>query len=210
MLTLYSYWRSSAAYRVRIALNLKGLAHDIVAVNLVKGEQAGDDYRALNPQGLVPLLVDGDTRLSQSMAIIEYLEEVHPHPRLLPADLAERARVRAMAGLIAADIHPLNNLRVLKYLKRELGQTDDAINSWYRHWITQGFTALEQLADATGPYLCGDVVTLADVFLVPQMANARRYDTDLTPFPRLVAADAAARALEPFAAAAPERQPDAG
>jgi maleylacetoacetate isomerase len=208
MLKLYDYWRSSASYRVRIALNIKGLDYTSLPVNLVKGEQSGSEYLEHNPQGLVPLFVDGARSISQSMAIIEYLDELHPEPKLLPGDAYRRASVRAMAHVIACDIHPLNNLRVLQYLKGQLGQDEVTVSVWYRHWVGQGFAALER--QATGEsFMFGDSVTLADICLVPQMANARRFKTDLAPFPRLVAIDANLRSLPAFAAAAPEKQQDA-
>ncbi|MDA5194855.1 maleylacetoacetate isomerase [Govanella unica] len=212
-MTFYEYWRSSAAYRVRIALNLKGLAYDPEAIHLTRdgGDQHTPAYRAVNPQGLIPALKLGDgTVLIQSLAIIEYLDETIPEPRLLPGDAIRRAEIRALAEMVACDIHPLNNLRVLQYLKRELGQTQDSIDQWYRHWVVTGFAALEaQAARHSQPFLCGDTPTLADICLVPQMYNARRFATDLTPYPRLVAIDAAATALPAFAKAAPEEQPDA-
>lgn len=204
---LHGYWRSSAAYRVRIALALKGLAYEYRAINLIGGEQGGEDYRALNPQGLVPLLIDGGHRIAQSLAIIEYLEEAYPAAPLLPAEPAARAHVRALALGIACDIHPLGNLRVLRYLKTELAHDQAEIDAWARHWIAEGFASLE--AAACGPCLTGADITLADVCLVPQMYNARRIRTDLAPFPRLVEIDARLREHPAFAAAAPERQPDA-
>lgn len=210
---LYSYFRSSAAYRVRIALNLKGLSYEYKPVHLLKdgGQQLSPEYRRLNPNALVPSLVDGDQVLTQSLAIIEYLEELHPQPPLLPADPAGRARVRAIAQTIACDIHPLNNLRVLKYIKGTLGASEEAKNEWYRHWVQQGLAALEAMLDspATGRYCHGDTPTLADLCLVPQMANARRFDCDLSRVPTLVRIDAACRALPAFADAAPDKQPDA-
>jgi len=210
---LYGYFRSSAAYRLRIALNLKGLAAEHAFVQLRQGAQHSADYLALNPQGLVPMLVTDDgTVLTQSLAIIEWLEETHPQPRLLPASAAERARVRAIALAVACDIHPLNNLRVLKYLAGPLGIDEPARDTWYRHWCEVGLAALEtQLAReaATGRYCHGDAPTLADVFLVPQLANARRVSTDLTRYPTLLRIDAACNLLPAFADAAPARQPDA-
>ena len=207
---LHGYWRSSAAYRVRIALALKGLAYEYRAVNLIGGEQGGEDYRALNPQGLVPLLMDGEHRIAQSLAIIEYLDETYPAAPLLPADRAARAHVRALALGIACDIHPLGNLRVLRYLKTELSHDQAEIDAWARHWIAAGFAALEMAASGhSGPTLTGADITLADVCLVPQMYNARRFGTDLAPFPRLVEIDARLREHTAFAVAAPERQPDA-
>jgi maleylpyruvate isomerase len=206
-LTLYSFWRSSAAYRVRIALNLKSLPYETVTVSLPKGAHRAADYTAVNPQGRVPFLQDGDFGLGQSLAIIDYLDETHPLPALLPTDAARKAQVRAFALTIACDIHPLNNLAVLGYLKAPLGQSQEAIDTWYRHWINEAFGALEQ--QVRGPYVFGDTPTLADICLVPQMYNARRFNTDLSAFPKLVAADAHACAHPAFAAAAPEAQPDA-
>lgn len=210
---LYDYFRSSAAYRVRIALALKGLAPERAFVHLRRGAQRADDYLRVNPQGLVPALeLDDGTVLTQSLAIVEYLDETHPEPPLLPADAAGRARVRAIACAIACDIHPVNNLRVLEYLTGTLGQTPAVRDGWYRYWIDLGFEALEmQLARdrATGRYCHGDAPTLADVCLVPQVANARRMNVDLAPYPTLVRIDAALQALPAFAAAAPSRQPDA-
>ena len=208
---LYSYFRSSAAYRARIALNLKGLAYEQRSVHLVRGEQRAPEYLELNPQGLVPMLVVGDRRLTQSLAIIEYLDEKHPQPPLLPVAPEDRAWVRAVALEIACDIHPLNNTRVLRYLSRELKLDEPRRNDWYRHWVTEGFTAIEkQLADHAGGRFChGDTPTIADVFLVPQVANANRFNVDLAPFPRIRAINDACLALEPFAAAQPARQPDA-
>jgi maleylacetoacetate isomerase len=208
-LTLYDYWRSSAAYRVRIALHLKGLSFAQVPVNLVKGEQQAIEHKARNPQGFVPALALGDgSLLTQSLAIIDYLDTLQPAPPLWPADPVAKARAQAMALLIACDIHPVNNLRILNYLKNPLGADAAGTETWYRHWIAEGFAALEQLA-APGPYLAGEQLSVADICLVPQMANARRFKTDLTPYPRLVAVDARLSALPAFAAAAPEGQPDA-
>lgn len=210
---LFSYWRSSAAYRVRIALNLKSLTADYVPVHLLRGggEHLRPDYRTINPQGLVPVLEDGPTIIGQSLAIIEYLEEVHPQPPLLPSDPAERARVRGFAHYIASEIHPLNNLRVLRYLKRELNLSDERRDAWYRHWIAEGLAALEAGLgpDHADDFCFGGQPTLADICLVPQMANARRYDCDLGPYPTLRRIDETCRALPAFADAAPERQPDA-
>jgi len=212
-MNLYGYFRSSAAYRVRIALNLKGIAPEGRYVHLQKAQQRAVDYLALNPQGLVPALVtdEGDV-LTQSLAIVEWLEETHPKPPLLPADAPGRARVRSLAQAIACDIHPLNNLRVLNYLVHTLGVSDEQKNGWYRYWIDLGFEALEtRLArePATGRFCHGDAPTLADLCLVPQVANARRFDIDLSPYPTIVRIDEACRALPAFANAAPERQPDA-
>ena len=210
---VYGYFRSSAAYRLRIALNLKGLAAENAFVQLRQGAQQSAAYLALNPQGLVPMLVTDDgTVLTQSLAIIEWLEETHPEPRLLPARAGERARVRAIALAIACDIHPLNNLRVLKYLAGPLGVAEPARDIWYRHWCDAGLAALEtQLGReaATGRYCHGDAPTLADVCLVPQLANARRVATDLSQYPTLLRIDAACNLLPAFADAAPARQPDA-
>ena len=211
---LYDYFRSSAAYRVRIALNFKGLAPDDRAfVHLRMGNQRAQDYLARNPQGLVPALeVDDDRVLTQSLAIIEYLNEIRPLPALLPDTPEARARVRAIALSIACEIHPLNNLRVLNYLTGTLGITDEQKNGWYRYWIDVGFEALErQLARdrETGAYCHGGTPTVADICLVPQLANARRFKIDLTPYPTLVRIEAACNKLPAFALAAPAKQPDA-
>ncbi|ADP15116.1 maleylacetoacetate isomerase 1 [Achromobacter xylosoxidans A8] len=211
---LYSYFRSSAAYRVRIALNLKGLPYEYLPVHLLKdgGQQLSADYRKVNPTALVPTLVDGDAVIGQSLAIIEYLEETHPEVPLLPADAIGRARVRDLALGIACDTHPLNNLRVLKYLKHTLGVDEAAKTAWYKHWVHQGLEALEaQLAGsaATGRFCHGDTPTIADLCLVPQVANAQRFDCDLSAMPNVVRIDAACRALPAFDAAAPGKQPDA-
>jgi len=210
---LYDYFRSSAAYRVRIALNLKGVAPERAFVHLRRGAQHADDYLALNPQGLVPTLVtDGGEVLTQSLAIIEWLDEVYPEPPLLPSTAAERVRVRALALAIACDIHPLNNTRVLAYLTGTLGATDSQRDGWYRYWCDVGFEALEtRLArePATGAFCHGAAPTLADICLVPQLANARRVDLDLAPYPTLLRIEAACLALPAFANAAPAKQPDA-
>jgi maleylacetoacetate isomerase len=210
---LYGYFRSSAAYRVRIALNLKGLAPEHVFVHLRKGEQHAGDYLLRNPQGLVPTLATEDgALLTQSLAIIEWLEETHPQPPLLPRDADARARTRAIALAIACDIHPLNNLRVLKYLIGRLGVSEAARDEWYRHWCEVGLAALEmQLASepATGRFCHGDSPTLADICLVPQLANARRVTLDLGKFPTLLRIEQACQALPAFADAAPAKQPDA-
>jgi maleylacetoacetate isomerase len=212
-MTLYDYFRSSAAYRVRIALNVKGVAPERVFVHLRRGAQRADDYLAVNPQGLVPALAtdDGDV-LTQSLAIIEWLDETHPRPPLLPADAAGRARVRSLAQAIACDIHPLNNLRVLNYLTGTFGATDAQKDGWYRYWCDVGLEALEtRLARerSTGAFCHGGEPTLADVCLVPQLANARRVDLDLAPYPTLLRIESACAALPAFANAAPARQPDA-
>ena len=212
---LYTYWRSSAAYRVRIALALKGLPYDSVPVHLVRGggEQFADDYRALNPQQLVPTLVlDDGTALTQSLAIMEYLDEAHPEPPLLPAAAKERAHVRALAQAVACEVHPVNNLRVLSYLTGTLGVDEEAKTAWYGHWIERGFTAFEALLDSrdvTGPYCHGDTPTLADACLIPQVYNARRFAVDLAPYPTIRRIEEAFLKLDSFDAARPETQPDA-
>jgi maleylacetoacetate isomerase/maleylpyruvate isomerase len=211
MLKLHTYFRSSAAFRVRIALNLKGLDWEPEVVWLPAGEHLADPYRSINPQALVPTLVDGDLRLSQSLAIIEYLDETRPGMKLLPVDAPGRARVRSLSMLVASEIHPVNNLRVLKYLKRELGQDEAGIAKWYRHWCDEGLAAFErQLADgATGRYCHGDSVTMADVCLVPQIFNARRYETRVEQYPRTLQVFDECMKLEAFQRAEPSAQPDA-
>lgn len=211
---LFTYFRSSAAFRVRIALNLKGLAWDAVPVHLARdgGEQHRPEYRALNPAGLVPALDDDGLLLTQSLAIIEYLEETRPVPPLLPADPAGRARVRAIAQAIACDIHPINNLRVLQYLTRELGASEAQKNAWYRHWVELGLATVEsQLAGhpATGSFCHGETPTLADCCLVPQVFNARRFDCDLSAMPVVRRIVAHCETLPAFQAAAPQAQADA-
>jgi len=209
---LYTYFRSSAAYRVRIALELKGIPCEPVAVDLRPGAHRQADYLALNPQGLVPALEDGGAVFGQSLAIIEYLEEIHPQPPLLPRGALDRARVRSLALAIACDIHPLNNLRVLNHLRAPLGHDQAAVDAWYRHWIAEGFRALEAEAgrcSGDGRHLFGAGVTLADVCLVPQMFNARRFHCDLAPFPTLRAICAHLEGMPAFARAAPGAQPDA-
>jgi maleylpyruvate isomerase len=213
-LQLYGYWRSSAAYRVRIALNYKRLEWQSIPKHLTRdgGQHLASEYLAQNPQGLVPTLADGEFLLAQSLAIIEYLDETRPLPPLLPADPQSRATVRAMALAIACDVHPLNNLRVLQYLRRELGADEAAVTRWIRHWIAHGFTALEAWIvrhSVDGRHCYGAAVTLADVCLVPQVYNARRFGLDLAPWPRLVAVAAALEELPAFATARPELQPDA-
>jgi maleylacetoacetate isomerase len=211
---LYSYFRSSAAYRVRIALNLKGLPYETVPVHLTRGggEQHAPGYRTLNPQALVPVLEDGGRVFTQSLAIIEYLDEVHPQAPLLPKDPAARARVRALALAVACDLHPLNNTRVLSYLTGPMGLGDDAKQTWYRHWIAEGLGALEAtLAGdrATGRFCHGDAPGLADCCLVPQLANAYRFKCDVSPYPTLLRIEKNCQALEAFQRAAPAQQPDA-
>ena len=207
---LYDYWRSSSAYRVRIALRLKGIEHQQLGVNLRLGVQRTLDYLAHNQQGLVPALETGEATLTQSLAIIEWLDETHPEPPLLPAGATARAVARSLALQIACEIQPVNNLRVLQYLQNRLGLDERDVNSWYRHWIAEGFASLEQrLAASAGTYCVGDQVTLADLCLVPQVYNARRYSCDLDPFPTIVRVDAACQKLPAFAEAKPERQPDA-
>ena len=214
MTTLYSYFRSSASYRVRIALNLKGQVFDTIPVHLLNqgGEQLMPGFAKLNPHSLVPVLAHDDQHLTQSLAIIEYLDERFPTPSLLPGDALQRSRIRALALDIACEIHPVNNLRVLRYLKHQLGVGEDKKNEWIQHWIKLGFSALEaQLAaDATrGQFCVGDVPTMADCCLVPQMFNARRFEVDMTPYPTLVAIESVCNALPAFQQAHPVQQPDA-
>ena len=213
-LQLYSYWRSSAAYRVRIGLNLKGLAYDIIPVHLVRegGEQHSAQFREINPQQLIPVLQHGNRHLRQSLAILEYLDEVWPQPALLPSTARERQRVRALALLIACDIHPLNNLRVLQYFEQEWNVPQPERDEWVRHWITEGLTAAEaMLVDhpSTGTYCEGNLPSLADCCLVPQLYNARRFGVDVATYPTLQRIEKACLALPAFDAARPERQPDA-
>ena len=204
---LHDYYRSSAAYRVRIALNLKGVDYDSRPVNLAAGEQKATAYRALNPQGFVPMLEIDDHLLTQSLAIIAYLDQTRADPPLLPSDPTDQAHVRAMALTIACDIHPLNNLRVLKYLGGALQQEQDARDAWYRHWVIDGFEALEAMAaQRAGAFLFGNAPSMADVCLVPQMYNARRFNVPLDPYPTLLRADASANALPAFADAHPDKQ----
>ena len=211
---LFSYFRSSAAYRVRIALNLKGLAYDYAPVHLTRGggEQFGAAYRGLNPQALVPLLQDGAQTFAQSLAIIEYLEEVHPQPALLPKTPAARAHVRALALAVACEIHPLNNTRVLKYLTGVLDIGEDAKQTWYQHWVAEGLRALEStlaINAERGKFCHGDSPGLADCCLVPQLANARRFDCDVSAYPTLLEIEKNCQALDAFQRAAPAQQPDA-
>ena len=211
---LYGYFRSSAAFRVRIALNLKGIAAEQRAVHLLRdgGQQHGGDYRAVNPQELVPTLVHEGDAMAQSLAIIEYLDEVYPDPALLPREPRARARVRQLAYIIACDIHPLNNLRMLLYLRDRFSIAEEARNEWQRHWIGLGFSTLEALlaqSPYTGSFCNGDTPTLADICLIPQMANARRVNLDLSPYPTLLRIERHALAHPAFEAALPKNQPDA-
>ena len=208
---LYGYFRSSAAFRVRIALNLKQLDYESAFIHLRRGDQGQPGFRAVNPQGLVPALETDGQILIQSLAIIEYLDETRPEPPLLPRDPAGRARVRALVEIVACDIHPINNLRVLRYLHRSFGQDEQAIGTWYNHWIDAGFQALEQLLadDArSGAFCHGDAPSLADVALVPQVVNAERYKLDLAPYPTIKRIFDRCMKLDAFAAAHPDRQPD--
>lgn len=208
---LHDYWRSSAAYRVRIALGLKGIAFSSVSHDLRHGEQSAPDYVAIAPQGLVPALDTGDSVLVQSPAILEWLDETHPAPPLLPADARGRATVRAMAAVVACDIHPVNNLRILRALKADFGAEQNAVDAWVRRWIGDGFAALETMVGENGRgWAFGSAPTLADVMLVPQWYNAERFALDTAPYPHLASAVATARAHPAFAAAAPEAHPNAG
>ncbi|QJB69065.1 maleylacetoacetate isomerase [Parasphingorhabdus halotolerans] len=200
---LYDYWRSSASYRVRIVLNLKGLAYKAVSTSLLDGDNKAADYVARNPQGFVPMLSMDGHDLTQSLAIIDYLDAKVDNPPMVSSDPVERSTTLAQALVIAADVHPVNNLRILKYLKDELGQEQSAIDHWYRHWISEGFAALEAMAPKVG-FFGGEQPNLADVCLVPQMYNARRFETDLSLFPKLVLIDAACNELEAFQKATPE------
>jgi maleylacetoacetate isomerase len=209
---LYGYFRSSAAFRVRIALNLKKLDYESAFIHLRRGDQRQPGFLGVNPQGLVPALETEDTVLIQSLPIIEYLDETYPSPPLLPRDATDRARVRALAAIVACDIHPINNLRVLRYLLRPLGHNEGAVETWYNHWIAEGFDALEQLLAAdrrTGKFCHGDTPGLADVVLVPQVFNAHRYRSlDLAPYPTIVRIYRTCLEIDAFAAAHPDRQPD--
>jgi len=208
---LYGYFRSSAAFRVRIALNLKKLDYETAAIHLRRNDQTKPDYLGVNPQGLVPALEDGGRTLIQSLAIIEYLDETFPEPPLLPKDRADRARVRALAEIVACDIHPINNLRVLRYLAHSLGHQEAAVASWYNHWIDAGFRAFERLLTKdprTGAFCHGDAPGLADVTLIPQVVNAERYELDLTPYPTIVRIYESCMQLAAFIAAHPRNQPD--
>ena len=207
---LFTFFRSSAAYRVRIALNLKGVPHDMVPVHLRRSEQNHESYRTLNPMGLVPTLEDGGAVINQSMAILEYLEETYPNPPLLPDNPVDRAHVRAIAFTIACDIHPLQNLRVLQYLSRNYGFEQAQIDDWYRHWVSQGLLAVEKMVKPkSGKFCFGDQPGLADLCLVPQLANARRVSADLTLMPTLLRIEEHCQAMEAFQRAAPDVQPDA-
>lgn len=208
---LFGFFRSSAAFRVRIALNLKGLAYEDAFIHLRRGDQRQDEYLALNPQGLVPTLEIDEFRLIQSMAIVEYLDETHPEPPFLPSDAAGRARARALADIVACDIHPINNLRVLRYLSRPLGHDQAAIETWYNHWIATGFAAFERLLAAdgrTGDFCDGDRPGLADIALAPQVVNSERYQLDLSPYPTIVRIHTNCMKLDAFAQAHPDNQPD--
>jgi maleylacetoacetate isomerase len=205
---LYTYFRSSAAYRVRIALNLKGVSFASIPINLLKGEQTSPAYGAINPQKRVPTLDVGDALLIQSPAILEYLDEVRPEPPLLPMGAVQRAKVRAVAAIVGCDIHPLNNSGTIAYLKTRLGADQEAVDAWYAHWVRQGFDAIEPLL-GPGPYAFGARPTLADVYLVPQVFNARRFAVSLDPYPRIAAVEAACLKLDAFRNAAPDNQPDA-
>lgn len=212
MIKLYTLYRSSAAYRVRIALNLKNLSYDSIPKALAKGEHRTPEYLAVNPQGLIPAIETDGVVLSQSLAIIEYLNERYPEPPFLPDTPVARAHVRSLALAVACDIHPLNNLRVLNYLRNELGQGDEGVNTWYRHWINEGFKGLEvELArHSTQRRFCyGDALSIADICLVPQVFNANRFKVDLAPFPTIAAISSHLEGLPAFAAARPEVQPDA-
>lgn len=211
---LYTFFRSSASFRVRIALNLKGLQYEQAPIHLRRGggEQRSAAYKAINPQALVPALDDGGKILTQSLAIIEYLEERYPQPPLLPRDPADKAVVRSMALIIACEVHPIQNLRVLQYVKREYNQSDEQVNRWAQHWIDLGLAALEQMIVAQprrGRFCFGDSPTLADICLVPQLGNARRYGCELSPYPAIMEIEKNCMALPAFADAAPEKQPDA-
>ena len=211
---LYTYFRSSAAYRVRIALNLKGLSYDAIPVHLLRGggEQLQEEYRAINPSGLVPSFVDEGMTLTQSIAILEYLEEAYPQTPIMPADAIGRARVRELAQIIACDVHPVNNLRVLRYLVHELGLSEAQKTEWYRHWLVGGLEALEQhlaRGPAGGAFCHGDTPTIADCCLVPQVFNAQRNGIDIAAYPTIARINAACIAMQAFVAAHPSNQPDA-
>jgi len=209
---LYTFFRSSASFRVRIALNYKGLPYEPVIVSLPKGEHAGPAFRAVNPQGLVPALEDSGHVLSQSLAIMEYLDEAHPGPKLLPADPIARAYVRAFSQLVACEIHPMNNLRTLKYIKKTYNLDEEGVNSWYRHWIAEGFALMETFLleeGEHGRHVYRDQITMADCCLVPQVFNAQRYQCDLNPYPTVMRIFDECMKIEAFIAAQPSKQPDA-
>ncbi len=211
---LYTFFRSSASYRVRIALNIKGVQYEQVPIHLRRGggEQFAASYKSIHPQALVPALEDSGRILTQSLAIMEYLDERYPSPPLLPSEPADRALVRSMALVVACEIHPIQNLRVLVYLRRQLKHSEEETNAWARHWIDLGLSALERMVlggSRRGKFCFGDTPTLADICLVPQLANARRFGSDLSPFPTLVTVESNCMALPAFANAAPEKQPDA-
>ena len=208
---LYTYFRSSAAFRVRIALNLKGLAYEPAFVHLAKGEHRKPEYAEVNAQALVPTLVlDDGARLTQSLAIIEYLDEKYPQPPLIPSSPMAKARVRALSLLVSCEIHPLNNLRVLQYLKRSLGQNEEQVNAWYRHWVADGLQKFEaELKTGAGAFCHGDTPSMADCCLVPQIFNAKRFQCDLAPFPATMRAFDSCMKLEAFDRAQPSKQPDA-
>ncbi|MBE0361572.1 maleylacetoacetate isomerase [Pseudoalteromonas aliena] len=206
---LYSYFRSSAAYRVRIALNLKAIDHELAIVNLLKSEQLGDDYLKMNPQGLLPALETDDGVLAQSLAILEWLDETYPQSPLIPGTAWQKAQIRNLSFAIACDIHPVNNLRVLKYLSNELGVDDEAKNKWYRHWIEIGFEKIELMLNENDDYCIGDQPTLADICLVPQVFNAIRFNVDMAAYPKIAAIYARCNKLAAFNDAAPQNQPDA-
>lgn len=208
---LYDYWRSSASYRLRIALNLKGINYDQLSVHLVKdgGEQHKADYKSKNPQGLVPSLeLDDGTILTQSIAILEYLEEAFPEPSILPQNLLERAFARSIAQIISADIHPVNNLRILQYLTKELGVAEEAKTTWYQHWIYKGFDAIEARL-GNSPYCSGNTPSIADICLIPQVYNAQRFNCDLSAYPKITAINETCAKIDAFEKALPENQPDA-
>ncbi len=212
MIRLYGYFQSSAAYRARIALNLKDLDYELVAIHLTKdgGHQFTEEYTKLNPQQLVPAIIDGGVTLTQSMAIMEYLEEAYPDHPILPADPAGRARVRSLSQIVACDIHPLNNLRVRKYIVEDFGLTQDHGQTWQENWINKGFAAYEKMAAGGGAFSHGDTPTMADICLIPQMFNARRINMDISAYPNLLRIEEACNALPAFERAHPKNQPDAG